>query len=393
MKNDHTRLNPTFSIYLDLARFMAAFLVLLTHYRQYGLVGGWMANLMPFAGRESVIVFFVLSGFVIAYSTLSKRVSARDYFAARLTRICSVAVPVVLLAFACAMLVTRLYGPGLAPDYVLQKAYIYLPLHLLFMGDLWSISEQPPWLPPYWSLGYEVWYYVLFGVLCYLRGWRQALAAALTLAVMGYKLWLLLPVWAAGVWLYKWLERHTISQSAARIGWLASTLLLIAYNLSGLEAPLRDAAVSLWPFPHLPLGSAERVLADYVVCVLVVANFACARYAGFTVLERYAGAIRRLAFFTFPLYLAHALVLGIWRAFHPHQTGSGALDILAVTVIVAAFTWVLGHGAERLRLRTLAWIAGWPTRRRSSHVDFSDPLAPAEADTLRERLQPAKRKY
>jgi peptidoglycan/LPS O-acetylase OafA/YrhL len=33
------------------------------------------ANLMPFAGRESVIVFFVLSGFVIAYSTLSKQVS------------------------------------------------------------------------------------------------------------------------------------------------------------------------------------------------------------------------------------------------------------------------------------------------------------------------------
>jgi peptidoglycan/LPS O-acetylase OafA/YrhL len=393
MENDRARLDPTFSIYLDLARFMAAFLVLLTHYLQYGLVGGWMARLLPSAGRESVIVFFVLSGFVIAYSTLSKQVSPRDYFAARLTRICSVAVPVVLLAFACAMLVTRLYGPGLAPDYVLQKAYVYLPLHLLFMGDLWSISEEPPWLSPYWSLGYEVWYYVLFGVLCYLRGWRLALATALTLAVMGYKLWLLLPVWAAGVWLYKWLERHTVSRPAARIGWLASTLLLIAYNLSGLEITLRAAAVSLWPFPHLPLGSAERVLADYVVGILVVANFACARYAGFALLERFAGPIRRLSFFTFPLYLAHALVLGIWRAFHPHQTGAGALDILVVTLIVAAFTWVLGHGAERLRLRTLAWIAGWPTPRRFSRADFSDPLAPTDADKLRATLQPLKRKH
>jgi peptidoglycan/LPS O-acetylase OafA/YrhL len=340
--------------------------------------------------------FLRASGFVIAYSTLSKQVSPLDYFAARFTRICSVAVPVVLLAFACAALVARLYGPGLAPDYVLQKAYIYMPLHLLFMGDLWSISEEPPWLPPYWSLGYEVWYYVLFGVLYYLRGARQALAAALVLAVIGYKLWLLFPVWAAGVLLYKWLERHTISQSAARIGWLASTLLLIAYNLSDLEHLLRALAVSLWPYPHLPLGSAERVLADYLVGILVVANFACARYAAFAMLERFSARIRSLAFFTFPLYLAHSLVLGIWRAFHPHQTGR-ILDLVLVTVIAVAFTWVLGHGAERLRLATLAWIAALSKRCKVSpegskapsllsaleQTDFADPLAPTEMDTLR----------
>jgi peptidoglycan/LPS O-acetylase OafA/YrhL len=304
-------------------------------------------------------------------------------------------VPVVLLAFACAALVDRLYGPDLAPGYVLHKAYIYMPLHLLFMGDLWSVSEEPPWLPPYWSLGYEVWYYVLFGVLFYLRGARLAVAAALVLAVMGYKLWLLMPVWAAGVWLYKWLERHTISQSAARIGWLASTLLLVAYNLSDLEHQLRSLAVSLWPYPHLPLGSAERVLADYLVCVLVVANFACARYAGFAMLERFPGHIRKLAFFTFPLYLAHSLVLGIWRAFHPHQAGSG-LDLVVVTIIAVAFTWTLGHGAERLRLSALDWIAAMPKRRKEApkgrkapgilsvldRIDFSDPLAPKETDTL-----------
>jgi peptidoglycan/LPS O-acetylase OafA/YrhL len=356
------RLPTPFSLYLDLVRFLAAFLVVLTHYRQYGLVGGWAANFVPSAGRESVIVFFVLSGFVIAYSTLSKQVSPLDYVAARLTRIGSVALPVVLLAFACAALVAHLAGPDLVPAYVLNKAYLYIPLHLLFMGEAWGLSETPPWLAPYWSLGYEVWYYVLFGVLCYLRGWRRALAAALALAVMGYKLWLLLPIWAAGVWLYRWLDRHTMSATAARMGWLASTLLLVAYNLSGLEEPLRALAVSLWPFAGLPLGSAERVLADYVVCALVVVNFACARYAGFTVLARFAGRIRSLSFFTFPLYLAHALVLGIWQAFHPHQAGT-VLDFLAVSAAVAAFTWTLGRGAERLRVSALAWIAALPKHR------------------------------
>jgi len=358
---ERSRLPTSFSLYLDLARFMAAILVLLTHYRQYGLVGGSAAGLIPLAGRESVIVFFVLSGFVIAYSTLSKAVSPRDYFAARLTRIASVALPIVLLAFACAAVVSRIDGPGLVQAYVLRKAYIYLPLHLLFLGQAWTLSETPPWLVPYWSLGYEVWYYVLFGVLCYLRGWRRALAAVLALAIMGYKLWLLLPVWAAGVLLYRWLQGHALPRPAARIGWLATTLLLLAYNLSGLEEQLRALAVSLWPFPRLPLGSAERVLADYLVGALIVANFACARYAGFRLLDRFGERIRRLSFYTFPLYLAHALVLGIWQAFHPHEAG-GALDILGISVIIIVFTWALGRGAERLRLAGLAWIAAFSPR-------------------------------
>lgn len=371
---EHARLPAPFSLYLDLVRFLAAFLVLLTHYRQYGLVDGPAAGLVPLAGRESVIVFFVLSGFVIAYSTLSKAVSPRDYVAARLTRIASVALPIVLLAFACATLVSLIYGPGMVQAYVLHKAYIYLPMHLLFLGQAWSLSETPPWLAPYWSLGYEVWYYVLFGVLCYLRGWRRALAAALALAIMGYKLWLLLPVWAAGVALYRWLDGHAVPRPAARIGWLATILLLVAYNLSGLEGQLRALAVSLWPFPHLPLGSAERVLADYLVGALIVANFACARYAGFQGLDRFGKRIRQLSFYTFPLYLAHALVLGIWRAFHPHQ-GGGALDILGVSAIIVLLTWALGRGAEGLRLAALAWIAGFSPhslRRKPIHCQQFD---------------------
>ncbi|MGB9108640.1 MAG: acyltransferase [Telluria sp.] len=396
MQSDRPQLDPSFSLYLDLVRFIAALLVVLTHCRQYGLIGGWQAHLIPYAGRESVIVFFVLSGFVIAYSTLSKQVSLRDYFAARLTRIGSVAVPAVLIAFACAVLIDRLYGPGLAPSYVLKKAYIYVPLHLLFMGDAWGISEVPPWLYPYWSLNYEVWYYVLFGVLHYLHGVRKAVAGTLVLAIVGYKLWLLMPIWAAGVWLYKWVDRHTMSTTVARYGWLASTLLLVAYNLSDLQQQLRMAAVSLWPYPHLPLGSAERVLADYLVCVLVVANFACARYAAFTKLDRFAIVIRRVAFFTFPLYLTHALVLGIWRAFHPHQTGA-LPDVVLVTIIVVMLTWLLGHGAERLRVSALKSIAAMPKQRHAARegskapgilsvakqADFPHPFPPTQTEVPR----------
>jgi peptidoglycan/LPS O-acetylase OafA/YrhL len=382
MATDRPRLATPFSLYLDAVRFLAAVLVLLTHYVQFGLVGGSAAGFLPMAGHEAVIVFFVLSGFVIAYSTLSRQVSPRDYAAARLSRIYSVALPVVLLAFACAAVVAQLFGPGLSPDYVLHKAYIYLPLHLLFMGNMWQLSEVPPWLGPYWSLGYEAWYYVLFGALCFLRGRRRLLGAALVLAVMGYQMWLLFPVWAAGVWLYRRLGRRTVSLPAARIGWLASIVLLVVLHVLDVEGRLRALVVSLWPFAPSTLPGNDRFLGDYLVCALVVLNFACARDAAFTVLERWAAPIRKLSFFTFPLYLCHALVLGIWRSFHPQQDG-GVSDILAVTAIIAAFTWTLGRGAEHLRLGALAWIARRSTRRTAAaRPGFTDPLLAAEDDTL-----------
>jgi peptidoglycan/LPS O-acetylase OafA/YrhL len=337
MTADRPRLDAPFSLYLDVVRFLAAVLVLLTHYRQYGLVSGAAARWVPMAGHEAVIVFFVLSGFVIALSTLSKQVSPRDYAAARFTRIYSVALPVVLLAFACAAVVEHLSGPGLAPSYVLAKAYIYLPLHLLFLGHNWQLSEVPPWLAPYWSLGFEVWYYILFGALCFLRGRRRLLAATVVLAVMGYQMWLLLPVWAAGVWLYRWLGRLAMPRPAARLIWLASVALLLACHFLDLESRMQVLVASLWPFPQSALFGNDRFLGDYLVCALVVVNFACARHASFGALERWTVLIRTLSFYTFPLYLCHALVLGIWRAFHPQQDG-GMADILAVSAIIAAFT-------------------------------------------------------
>lgn len=402
MTTDRARIELSFSLYLDLVRFLAALLVVLTHFRQCGVVDDWQASLLPFAGRESVIVFFVLSGFVIAYSTRSKAVSMGDYFIARLTRIYSVVLPVLLLSFIVAAVLNHLFGQGVVQSYQLDKAYKYVPFHLLFMGEFWTLSETPPFLSPYWSLSHEVWYYVLFGIACYLRGLPRLVLCACVIAAMGHKLWLLFPVWGAGVALFHWLEGNTISQRTARIGWLVSVALLVAYNISGLEDQLRPLARAAWPFAGLRLGSGERVIGDYLVCVLVVVNFACARFAGFSLLQRFASPIRSMAFFTFSLYLAHALVLGVWRALHRDDAGN-MMVILSITLMIVTSTWALGHGAEFLRLRALAWSDAWkqgraarPRRNRTAlqrimvniwsrirEADFHDPLAPREADTLK----------
>jgi peptidoglycan/LPS O-acetylase OafA/YrhL len=334
-----------FSLYLDLCRLLAAVLVVVSHLVPYGVIAAgsryWWLNL----GRESVVVFFVLSGFVIAYTTGRKNASLRDYCVARCTRIYSVALPVVLLGFIAAAVLVA--AGRAAPDefYQLAKPWLYLPLHLLFMGELWTISEPPPLLAPWWSLGYEVWYYALFGAAFYLRGRRRLLALAALLLLVGPKLWLLLPVWGAGVLLYHWQKKHTLARTPALLGWGATLVLLAAFKESGMDAALRAAALASWPFPGLPLKSADRYLADYLVCLLVLANFLCARSAGFGGLLRVERPIRVLASYTFTLYLVHALVMRVWLIVYPHRRSDGA-DVALLLVVIVAATWVLGQLTE-----------------------------------------------
>lgn len=341
-------MDKTFSLYLDLVRFLAALAVVLSHYVQHGFLGG-LVRAVP--GREAVIVFFVLSGFVVAFTTIEKALTLRQYAAARSSRIYSVAIPVVLAAFAAGLWAQQ-HGASVDSGYQLAKPWLYLPLHFMFMGELWTLTETPPMLNPYWSLGYEVWYYVLFGVAFFLRGRRRLLVGALVLLVMGPKLWLLLPVWLAGVGLYKYLNgrgaRPALTRTQARAGWAATILVMAVGKYFSIGVALRMLGIQLWPFPAFPLGSADRYLADYAVCALVCLHFVCARHADFSALQAVRAPVRALAAYTFTLYLVHSLVMRMWGYFYPHDPRS-ALDIALLTLCIGLATYLFGIVTEKKR--------------------------------------------
>jgi peptidoglycan/LPS O-acetylase OafA/YrhL len=378
MSNPHRPLDTSFSLYLDATRFSAAALVVLAHYLQYGVVQGAAGRFLPQMGREAVVIFFVLSGFVIASSTESKQLSARAYIVARCARIYSVVLPILLLAFAFAGIGAWLFHVPVPNLYQVARAYVYLPFHLLFAGEMWTLSIEPPLLAPYWSLGYEVWYYVLFGVMFYLRGTRRWLVAALVLAVVGYNLWLLLPVWLGGVWLYHWQKRHQLRPALARIGWVASLALLAAYKLAGTDALLRQFVDEHWQLPALPLGGTDQFLGDYVVGAIVLANFACARWARFDAIAHVARPVRALSSHTFTLYLLHGLILAAWRSLG--RIDGSLATLAAVTASIVVATWLLGLVTERRKDRVQALFEAIAAR-----LARGDKPAPAPAAQDRAR--------
>ena len=167
----------------------------------------------------------------------------------------------------------------------------------------------------------------------------------MALLVMGPKLWLLLSVWLAGVWLYAGRRGRPLARWQARAGCLATVALLIAFKLAGVDIAPRVLGTSVWPFPFIQPGSAERYLADYLVCAIVCLHFLCARQAGFGALARFARPIRALASYTFTLYLVHGPVMGLWSELHGDSPAS-ALDNGMLAAWIFAATWGVGRVTE-----------------------------------------------
>lgn len=354
-------MNRSMSLYLDCVRFLAALAVVVTHLIQRKIFPDSIARFMPDLGREAVIVFFVLSGFVIAYTTERKTQDIRQYVIARLARVYSVAVPVLLMAFICMPLVEHLSGVLEENHYQYQHFYVYFPFHLLFGGQLWKLEEVPPGLIPYWSLDFEVWYYVLFACVFFLRGFRRLLAAGLALCVMGYKLWLLLPIWVSGVILYRLHQHIPMRKTIARVAWFVTLVAIVAYKGYAVDENLRALGNSIWPFPKLPLTSADRYVADYVVMVIVLANFYFANQAQFEFSEWWGKRIRLASSYTFTLYMVHALVITAWIMMLPATRG-GWSSLFALCALIAGVTYVLAMLTEQRK----DWFAAGFTKTYDS---------------------------
>ena len=89
-----------FSVYLDLLRFGAAMMVLLFHMRNLKIGPDKLLNLIPAKGHDFVVLFFVLSGYVISATVDRKNQSLRDYALDRMARVYSVAIPALIFSFA-----------------------------------------------------------------------------------------------------------------------------------------------------------------------------------------------------------------------------------------------------------------------------------------------------
>jgi peptidoglycan/LPS O-acetylase OafA/YrhL len=337
-----------FSLYLDLVRFVAACLVYIYHSNQRALV----ADILPASnfGHSAVIVFFVLSGFVIAYVTDTKEKHWTDYAASRISRIYSVALPAVFLTVLLDGIGRQLY-PALYA-YPFDQFLIRIAASLLISNEVWFVSITSFSNVPYWSICYEMWYYVAFGLLVFFP-LRVGLALTALLALLlGPKMLLLAPVWGAGVLLQRWGALQRMPQTLAWVLAGVSVIGIVLFHWAGVE-PWVTARMKAWLGPelHTNLTFSKFFLSDYLLTALVFLNFASMRCLGpqlALALGWLESPIRTLAAYTLTLYLLHQPLFLFWAAVLRGDPG-GHGYWSAVTALVALSVFVIGHFTESRR--------------------------------------------
>lgn len=281
------------SIYLDIVRFSAAAVVFLYHLGYGKLAGGYFAIFHQF-GTPAVIIFFVLSGFVIRFVTINREDSASAFAAARMSRLYSVVIPALILT-ALLDTIGRHSAPDLYPNPLSVEAFLSC---LLFVNASWFHFFVFGTAGAYWSLGFEVWYYITFGLLLFSPKPGRFVWAAAALVFAGPDIAVMFPAWLLGCLAYEVCLRRVVGKS---LGFVMFAAPPIAFAI----------CVYFMFFNSLAEGlgySFLQITTAYIIAVLffvhVIGAYALSP-AIEVVLSRVARPIRWLAGATFTLYLLH----------------------------------------------------------------------------------------
>ncbi len=351
-------MNKQLSLYLDAFRFLAALLVFLSHLPAF--IAGYLWQRGGF-GHEAVVFFFVLSGFVIAYVCMEKRESAFDYVVNRSVRIYSVALPAILLTILIYLFIQS-YNPASIED--LQHTFSSIPQTLF---SALTFTNQS-WLPtrilinmPYWSMGYEVLYYLFFGVVFYFTGWRRLLFLLPILALMGFSILIYLPVWLAGVWCFRMKDRFNLNLPVAVAGYCLSVLFIVVGSTDSWQKSINITAdlSDQWMQQGLLLDTAKHFFTDYLLTIGIVMHILCAnvicKSVEFSISTRVQHWIREISSHTFSLYLLHMPLLYLVSAIFPAEKYL-LPAMLAAVIGVPLLIWLISRQIESGRAQQRQWL-------------------------------------
>lgn len=362
-----TDIEEGLSVYMDMLRFLAAFAVVMSHV--WRLV--FPTFPLPWPGHAAVIVFFVISGYVIAFATDRPGQTAGRYTLHRSVRILSVAIPALFLAICIAPVSGTWQVPLAGPiPFPPGDFWHAIWINLVFLGESsWFGRVLPPFNPPYWSLSYEVWYYAIFGIWTFSPSrWRTATTIAVV-AFAGLKIALLFPIWIMGVAVYR--SRFKLDPELALRLFVLTSLFAFAFYWFDFSVKIRAQLTLAFPNFMMDLHGSDQFLGDYILGAIVAANFVAARsmkqyLAG---IVRFRSKIRYLASFTLSIYLLHMpLTVLIW-------SGMGVHSAIGYAALLVTGIFLAGSLTERQNGRLRALLERKLAQRGRSGLSSTRPDA------------------
>lgn len=159
-------------ITIQYLRGFAAIFVLASHALLYPLAGEHLGY--GRLGWLGVILFFVISGFIMVVVTGERRFSAADFLRRRFIRIVPMYWGATLIAAALALLAPQLFKTTVYDTGQLLLSLLFIPFYNPVSDGIHPLYKLG------WTLNYEVFFYVCFALLAFLGA--QARVVWLTVA-------------------------------------------------------------------------------------------------------------------------------------------------------------------------------------------------------------------
>ena len=335
-------MNKSLSLYLDLFRFLAAMVVFLSHYASQQLTGGFLWQFKVY-DQTAVMIFFVMSGFVIAFVTCEREKDFKSYAIARLARLYSIIIPALILTatldFIGIQLNEPLYYQASWP-YPDSSQLVHYVLSFFMIQNVWDLQLNPGINGPFWSLTFEWFYYLIFAAFFFVRSNTKYLLILVLCLIGGPTIVALLPIWFAGYLLYYAMQKQKNTSFFKVLICVAALLMLII-----LGPYVRDIQTeSEW----IARGA---LWGDYFDAIVFCVHLYCApsllRYTD-RFLFPFEKVIRWTASLTFALYLFHRPIIQAIAAIHDADVSNWTYRIvmLVITLTVVA---VVGRWCEKYK--------------------------------------------
>lgn len=334
-------------------RFIAALLVIIHHNEQlkdmFGLPNYWSNPVIYQLGSLGVILFFVLSGFLITYLLLHEReksgtIQVGHFYMRRVLRIWPLYFMVILLALFAFPYIKAMQWPGFPIEAVHSNLGLKLLFFFTFLSNLvLAYLGVVPFASQTWSIGLEEQFYLIWPVLVkYVRHIFAFLFIGLL--VMWTVIYLLHSSWAEHLPL------------RTQLNWMVSTLRFDSMAIGGIFAVAlhrnyKILKVILNPvFFYAALISLIYVMGIggflnthlYVYQLLfaiVILNFA----VGKTFISLENPVLSYLGKISYGLYMLHpvAIVLGIllMRQLGITNYYAGLIVSIGMTIALASFSY------------------------------------------------------
>lgn len=335
-------MNKHLSLYLDVWRFGAALVVFLSHIASQKISGGLFWQTKQF-DQTAVMIFFVMSGFVISYISSTRETLLKDYSIARISRLYSVVIPALVITFLADAIGyyvdPNFYTSGPWP-FDVDNSLITYSLSFLMIQNIWDLGLNPGINQPFWSLTFEWVYYIAFACIFYFKSYWKYLGFIVILLVAGPTITALFPIWLLGYFLYRAMS-STPKRPYSAISAIVSLGAIVVMVFLGPF--IRDIEFSG------PLIARKELYGDYFDAILFCIHLYFApsmlRYIG-PMLERFASVIRNVAACTFALYLFHRPIIQMIAAITPTDP-ENTLYRVSLVVIPLLIVFTIGYWAEQ----------------------------------------------